>query len=116
MLQSDRVLRQFGCRQLIFVAPEVFDDHHKIDLRREAAVITCPKRTTWDFKSKTKGRRHMPINEAQTFTRPIISGHSITKPSESTNTVTRPSSSTNDTHGTAFSDDVRCLSYPFYIS
>ncbi|MBA0669700.1 hypothetical protein Goklo_007268, partial [Gossypium klotzschianum] len=34
MLQSDRVLRQFGCRQLISVAPEVFDDHHKIDLRQ----------------------------------------------------------------------------------
>ncbi|MBA0878621.1 hypothetical protein Goshw_001471, partial [Gossypium schwendimanii] len=26
MHQSDRVLRQFGCRQSIFVAPEVFDD------------------------------------------------------------------------------------------
>ncbi|MFQ6629655.1 hypothetical protein Gotur_006798 [Gossypium turneri] len=33
MHQSDRVLRQFGCRQPIPVAPEVFDDQHKIDLR-----------------------------------------------------------------------------------
>ncbi|MFQ6653984.1 hypothetical protein Gotur_025130, partial [Gossypium turneri] len=31
--QIDRVLRQFGCRQLIPADPEVFDDHHKIDLR-----------------------------------------------------------------------------------
>ncbi|MBA0878068.1 hypothetical protein Goshw_006654, partial [Gossypium schwendimanii] len=34
MYQSDRVLRQFGFRQLIPVAPEVLDDHHKIDLRQ----------------------------------------------------------------------------------
>ncbi|MFQ6634315.1 hypothetical protein Gotur_010701 [Gossypium turneri] len=34
MYQSDRVLRQFGYRQRIPVAPEVFDDHHKIDLRQ----------------------------------------------------------------------------------
>ncbi|XP_052878956.1 protein MAINTENANCE OF MERISTEMS-like [Gossypium arboreum] len=34
MHQSDRVLRQFGFRQLIPVAPEVLDDHHKIDLRQ----------------------------------------------------------------------------------
>ncbi|MFQ6666802.1 hypothetical protein Gotur_033030 [Gossypium turneri] len=33
MHQSDRVLQQFGCRQPIPVALEVFDDHHKIDLR-----------------------------------------------------------------------------------
>ncbi|MFQ6641652.1 hypothetical protein Gotur_015100 [Gossypium turneri] len=32
MHQSDRVLRQFGCRQPIPVEHEVFDDHHKIDL------------------------------------------------------------------------------------
>ncbi|XP_052478827.1 protein MAIN-LIKE 1-like [Gossypium raimondii] len=32
MHQSDRVLRQFGCRQPIPVALEVFDDHNKIDL------------------------------------------------------------------------------------
>ncbi|MFQ6636423.1 hypothetical protein Gotur_013579 [Gossypium turneri] len=31
--QTDRVLRQFGCRQSIPADPEVFDDHHKIDLR-----------------------------------------------------------------------------------
>ncbi|MBA0876453.1 hypothetical protein Goshw_016180, partial [Gossypium schwendimanii] len=34
MHQSDRVLRQFGFRQPIFVPPEVLDDHHKIDLRQ----------------------------------------------------------------------------------
>ncbi|MFQ6656883.1 hypothetical protein Gotur_026801, partial [Gossypium turneri] len=34
MHQSDRVLQQFGCRKPILVAPEVFDDHHKIDLRQ----------------------------------------------------------------------------------
>ncbi|KAK5785372.1 hypothetical protein PVK06_039954 [Gossypium arboreum] len=34
MHQSDRVLRQFGFRQPIPVAPEVLDDHHKIDLRQ----------------------------------------------------------------------------------
>ncbi|MBA0633730.1 hypothetical protein Godav_005165, partial [Gossypium davidsonii] len=34
MHQSDRVLRQFRFRQLIPVAPEVLDDHHKIDLRQ----------------------------------------------------------------------------------
>ncbi|KAG8482523.1 hypothetical protein CXB51_024173 [Gossypium anomalum] len=33
MHQSNRVLRQFGFRQPIPVAPEVLDDHHKIDLR-----------------------------------------------------------------------------------
>ncbi|MFQ6658923.1 hypothetical protein Gotur_028010, partial [Gossypium turneri] len=31
--QTDRVLRQFGCRQLIPADPKVFDNHHKIDLR-----------------------------------------------------------------------------------
>ncbi|MBA0633822.1 hypothetical protein Godav_029089, partial [Gossypium davidsonii] len=39
MHQSDRVLRQFGCRQPIPVAPEVFDDQHKIDLRGKAAQL-----------------------------------------------------------------------------
>ncbi|XP_052479474.1 uncharacterized protein LOC105801525 isoform X2 [Gossypium raimondii] len=34
ILQTDRVLRQFGFRQLIPMAPEVLDDHHKIDLRQ----------------------------------------------------------------------------------
>ncbi|KAG8477259.1 hypothetical protein CXB51_030475 [Gossypium anomalum] len=34
MHQSDRVLWQFGFRQRIPVAPEVLDDHHKIDLRQ----------------------------------------------------------------------------------
>ncbi|KAG8497102.1 hypothetical protein CXB51_008299 [Gossypium anomalum] len=34
MHQSDRVLRQFRFRQPIPVAPEVLDDHHKIDLRQ----------------------------------------------------------------------------------
>ncbi|MBA0672196.1 hypothetical protein Goklo_029440 [Gossypium klotzschianum] len=62
----------------------------------------------WPFKSKKKGRRHKPINEAQTFTQPIIIAHTITRPSNSTDTVTRPSSLTDNTHGTAFSDDARC--------
>ncbi|MBA0633811.1 hypothetical protein Godav_026008 [Gossypium davidsonii] len=64
----------------------------------------------WPFKSKKKGRRHKPINEAQTFTQPIIIAHTITRPSNSTDTVTRPSSLTDNTHGTAFSDDARCVS------
>ncbi|MBA0638778.1 hypothetical protein Godav_025433 [Gossypium davidsonii] len=34
MHQSDRVLRQIRFRQPILVAPEVLDDHHKIDLRK----------------------------------------------------------------------------------
>ncbi|KAK5844835.1 hypothetical protein PVK06_000976 [Gossypium arboreum] len=34
MHQLERVLRQFGFRQPIPVAPEVLDDHHKIDLRQ----------------------------------------------------------------------------------
>ncbi|KAH1097694.1 hypothetical protein J1N35_014615 [Gossypium stocksii] len=34
MHQSDRVLRQFRFRQPIPVAPEVFDDEHKVDLRQ----------------------------------------------------------------------------------
>ncbi|KAG8489806.1 hypothetical protein CXB51_017888 [Gossypium anomalum] len=34
MHQSDRVLRQFGFRQPIPVAPEVFDDEHTVDLRQ----------------------------------------------------------------------------------
>ncbi|MBA0669706.1 hypothetical protein Goklo_029097 [Gossypium klotzschianum] len=34
MHQSDRVLRQFGYRQPIPMAPEVFDDQHKINLRQ----------------------------------------------------------------------------------
>ncbi|KAK5771109.1 hypothetical protein PVK06_047284 [Gossypium arboreum] len=33
MHQSDRVLRQFGFRQLIPVELEVLDDEHKVDLR-----------------------------------------------------------------------------------
>ncbi|MBA0877770.1 hypothetical protein Goshw_016503 [Gossypium schwendimanii] len=79
--------------------------------RGEVTVIVCPKGTTWPFKSKKKGRRRKPINEAQTFTRPIISAYTITRHSHnnSTDTVTRPSSSTEDTHGTAFSDDARCV-------
>ncbi|MBA0877589.1 hypothetical protein Goshw_011721 [Gossypium schwendimanii] len=40
------------------------------------------KGKTRSFKSKTIGRRRWPLNEAQTFTRPIISGHSITRPNE----------------------------------
>ncbi|MFQ6658924.1 hypothetical protein Gotur_028010, partial [Gossypium turneri] len=36
--QTDRVLRQFGCRQLIPADPKVFDNHHKIDLRLLACV------------------------------------------------------------------------------
>ncbi|XP_052490783.1 protein MAIN-LIKE 1-like [Gossypium raimondii] len=31
--QTDRVLRQFRCRQPIPADPEVFNEHHKIDLR-----------------------------------------------------------------------------------
>ncbi|XP_040942285.1 uncharacterized protein [Gossypium hirsutum] len=31
--QTDRVLRQFGCRQPIPADPEEFDEHHKIDLQ-----------------------------------------------------------------------------------
>ncbi|MFQ6654083.1 hypothetical protein Gotur_025198 [Gossypium turneri] len=68
------------------------------------------KRVTWSFKSKKKGRRCRPINEARKFTWPIISGHNFIRPSNSTDTVTRPSSSTDDTHGTAFSDDAKCVS------
>ncbi|XP_052878380.1 protein MAINTENANCE OF MERISTEMS-like [Gossypium arboreum] len=34
MHQLDRVLRQFGFRQPILVAPEVFDDEHKVNLRQ----------------------------------------------------------------------------------
>ncbi|KAK5802952.1 hypothetical protein PVK06_030586 [Gossypium arboreum] len=33
MHQSDRVLRQFGFRQPILMAPEAFNDEHKVDLR-----------------------------------------------------------------------------------
>ncbi|KAG8496338.1 hypothetical protein CXB51_009196 [Gossypium anomalum] len=33
MHESDKVLRQFRFRQPIFVAPEVFDEEHKVDLR-----------------------------------------------------------------------------------
>ncbi|MFQ6656282.1 hypothetical protein Gotur_026458 [Gossypium turneri] len=32
------VLRQFGCRQPIPANPEVFDEHHKIDLQLLACV------------------------------------------------------------------------------
>ncbi|MBA0780350.1 hypothetical protein Gotri_004461 [Gossypium trilobum] len=34
MHQTDRVLRQFGFRQLIPLTPEVLDDEHKINLRK----------------------------------------------------------------------------------
>ncbi|KAK5770878.1 hypothetical protein PVK06_047035 [Gossypium arboreum] len=40
--QLDRVLRQFGFRQPIPVAPEVLDDHHKIDLRPMAGWNVWP--------------------------------------------------------------------------
>ncbi|MBA0876808.1 hypothetical protein Goshw_012781 [Gossypium schwendimanii] len=56
--------------------------------RGEAATIACPKGTTWPFKSKKKGRQRKLINEAKTFTRPIINTHTITRPSNSTDTVT----------------------------
>ncbi|MBA0877954.1 hypothetical protein Goshw_004987, partial [Gossypium schwendimanii] len=62
-----------------------------------------PKGKAQASKSNTTIRRRWPLNEAQTFTRPIISGYAITRPNESTDTVTRPSSSTDDTHATAFS-------------
>ncbi|MBA0848421.1 hypothetical protein Goshw_001932 [Gossypium schwendimanii] len=70
MHQKDRVLRQFGFRQLIFVTPEVLDDEHKIDLRQlnihwlqaifalekaEASANPYRKGTTGPFKSKKKG-------------------------------------------------------------
>ncbi|MBA0878934.1 hypothetical protein Goshw_007943, partial [Gossypium schwendimanii] len=74
----------------ISMAPEVLDDHHKIDLRGEAAAITCPKGTTWPFKSKKKRQQCKLINEAQTITRPIINTHTITKLNNSTDTVTEP--------------------------
>ncbi|MBA0629314.1 hypothetical protein Godav_023894 [Gossypium davidsonii] len=73
-------------------------------------AVACPKRTTWPFKSKKKGRRRSPINSTQTITWPIISAHTITKPSNSTDTVTQLSIATDNTHGTAFSDDARCVS------
>ncbi|MBA0878020.1 hypothetical protein Goshw_008788 [Gossypium schwendimanii] len=77
--------------------------------RGKTVAIACPKGTTWPFKSKKKGRRRKPINEAQTFTQPIIIAHTITRHGNSTNIVTRPSSSTDDTHGTAVSNDARCV-------
>ncbi|MBA0877910.1 hypothetical protein Goshw_011403 [Gossypium schwendimanii] len=110
MHQSDRVLRQFRFRQPIPVAPEDLWEAVFTLARGEAEAIACPKGTTWPFKSKKKGQRHRPINEAQKFTRPIISAHNFIRPSNSTDIVTRPSSSTDDTHGTAFSDDARYVS------
>ncbi|MFQ6656284.1 hypothetical protein Gotur_026458 [Gossypium turneri] len=119
------VLRQFGCRQPIPANPEVFDEHHKIDLqllgtdwprywseytemwenrneylptreqeavftyaRGEAAANTCRKKKARASKFKGTRLRGQPLNEAQTFTRLIISGHAITVPNESTDAVT----------------------------
>ncbi|MFQ6656932.1 hypothetical protein Gotur_026830, partial [Gossypium turneri] len=42
--QTDKVLRQFGCRQPIPVDPEVFDDHHKVDLR---LLVCVPEYMPW---------------------------------------------------------------------
>ncbi|MFQ6653274.1 hypothetical protein Gotur_024755, partial [Gossypium turneri] len=42
--QTNRVLRQFGCRQPIPVDPKVFDDQHKVDLRQLSCV---PKYMSW---------------------------------------------------------------------
>ncbi|MFQ6641843.1 hypothetical protein Gotur_016301, partial [Gossypium turneri] len=72
------------------------------DARAEAAANTCRKGKARTSNSKTRRRRCWPLNEAQTITRPIISGHAITRPNKTTDTVTRPSSSTDDTHATTF--------------
>ncbi|MBA0785097.1 hypothetical protein Gotri_000168, partial [Gossypium trilobum] len=105
-------------------------DRHKIDLRQlhtdwprlwsyyiqmwedrydykptQESIIVLELACVSEYMSWFRIHVKPPINEAQTFTRPIISGHSITRPSKSTDTVTRLSSSTDDTHSTAFSDD-----------
>ncbi|KAK5819407.1 hypothetical protein PVK06_024406 [Gossypium arboreum] len=113
MHQLDKVLRQFGFRQPIPVAPEVLDDHHKIDLRQlhtdwprfwshyiqmwEDRYDYIPTREPIIVPELAykKGRRCRPINSA----------HTITRPSNRTYTVTGPNSSTVDTHSTASSDD-----------
>ncbi|KAG8477465.1 hypothetical protein CXB51_031030 [Gossypium anomalum] len=117
--QSDRVLRQFGFRQPILVAPEVLDDHHKIDLRQlhtdwprfwshyiqiwEDRYDYIPTREPIIVPELAckKGRRRRPINSA----------HTITRPSNKTYTVTGPNSSTVDTHSTASLDDARPPTY-----
>ncbi|KAH1055976.1 hypothetical protein J1N35_034041 [Gossypium stocksii] len=55
---------------------------------------------TGPFKSKKKGRRCKPINSAYTISRPI----------NNADTITRSNSLTNDSHITAFSDYVKCVS------
>ncbi|KAG8479841.1 hypothetical protein CXB51_029497 [Gossypium anomalum] len=133
--QSDRVLRQFGFRQPIPVAPEVLNDHHKIDLRQlhmdwprfwsyyiqmwEDSIIIylrgnrslfqswrAYRNTCHDLGSMKKGRRRRPIDSA----------HTITWPSNRTYTVTGPNSSTVDTYSIASSDDARLECMARFIS
>ncbi|MBA0876684.1 hypothetical protein Goshw_017453, partial [Gossypium schwendimanii] len=59
--------------------------------RGEAEAIACPKGTTWPFKSKKKGRRGRPINEAQSVTRPSSA------PIQSSGPETAPTQSPNPT-------------------
>ncbi|KAG8477687.1 hypothetical protein CXB51_027693 [Gossypium anomalum] len=44
MYQSDRVLRQFGFRQPILVAPEVFDEEHKVYLLEQRGPLNLRRR------------------------------------------------------------------------
>ncbi|MBA0633616.1 hypothetical protein Godav_024553 [Gossypium davidsonii] len=157
MHQSNRVLRQFRFQQLIRVAPEVLDDHHKIDLRqlhidwlrfwshyiqmwedrydyiptREPVILPelayVPEYMPWfsihrkpyllsaDERQQqlcVQRERRGPLNprkrddDACPSTRPKHSPGL----SSAADTATRPSNSTDDIHGTAFSDDARCIS------
>ncbi|KAK5802646.1 hypothetical protein PVK06_030257 [Gossypium arboreum] len=132
MHQSDRVLRQFGFRQLIPVAPEVLDDHYKIDLRqlhtdwprfwshyiqmwkdrydyiptREPIIVPELARGEAAAIACPKGTTwpFKSLNKGRRR-RPINGTHTITRPSNRTYTVTGPNNSTVDTHNTASSDD-----------
>ncbi|MBA0633617.1 hypothetical protein Godav_024553, partial [Gossypium davidsonii] len=110
MHQSNRVLRQFRFQQLIRVAPEVLDDHHKIDLRqRKPYLLSADERQQ---QLCVQRERRGPLNprkrddDACPSTRPKHSPGL----SSAADTATRPSNSTDDIHGTAFSDDARCIS------
>ncbi|KAH1122388.1 hypothetical protein J1N35_005548 [Gossypium stocksii] len=81
MHQSDRVLRQSRFRQLIPMAPEVFDEEHKVDLRQLY--------TEWS--------RYWSHYIEMWENRPISNAY----------TITRPNNSIDDTHITTFLDYAR---------
>ncbi|KAG8498178.1 hypothetical protein CXB51_007402 [Gossypium anomalum] len=114
MHQSDRVLQQFRFRQPIPVAPEVFDEEHKVDLRllnmdwltywlgyiemwenqydyiptREPIIVLEGDATTNSCSKGTTGP--FKSKKKGRRRRPINSVHTISRPINSAHTISKP--------------------------